>query len=337
MQIAFLYVGLFFAAVGVAVVVSEAKARIGAMRVSGRIVGFSARSASYYAVAGYEGPDGVRRYVESTVGSSSPLGAVGDAATVLVRPSDPEHAVVESLLTYVIGSVLAAMGLGCCVVFFVTFQADRLSIAAACGMTLYFAYKGRDLLRAAPMSREAWREYKAAVTGPKVFSESTKSMIAWADPAALRDALVKQRQQNRLAAPILLLAGPGLLFLGWHLERNTEAFLERAVHARGRVVQMAANHSSNSTTYAPIVEFEVDGREYRFKDSVSSNPPSHRVGDSVEVLYDPATPLDARIDHGVWNEGIPILVAAFGALLSLLGLVVVKRRAAPLPSVEPQL
>jgi Protein of unknown function (DUF3592) len=340
MQIAFLYVGLFFVAVGVAIVVAETRARIGATRVPARVVGFSTgreKSSSFYAVAAYEAPDGVRRYVEGTVGSSSPIGGVGDSVTVLVRPADPEHAVVESLLTYVVGAVLAAMGLASCVVFFVVFRADTLSLVAAAGVTACLAYKIRGAWRATPMPLDAWRQYKAAITGPRVFTDATKANIAWADPAVLRDAMAKQRQANRFAVPLFLLAGPGLLFLGYHLGRNTEAFLERALHTRGRVVQMVGSHSSNSTTYAPVVEFTASGREYTFKDSVSSNPPSHRVGDVVDVLYDPAHPADARIDRGIWNKGVPVLVGAFGALLLFAGAWLLKRRSAPLPSFEPQI
>jgi hypothetical protein len=340
MQIAFLYIGLLFAALGIALLVSEVKARIGATLVAGRVVGFSngnGKSSSYYAVAEYEGPDGVRRYVESSVGSSSPLGGVGDRVTVLVHPAEPDRAVVASPLTYVIGAVIAAMGFGCCAVFFVAFRADTFSVVSACAVTVYLGYKVLSALRKTPASRDVWQKYKTAIGSSRVFTDANKSTIAWADPAALRASFVKQRQANRFAAPVLLLAGPGLLFLGWHLERRTEAFLERAVHAPGRVVRMVDSRSRNSTTYAPIVAFEADGRKFTFKDSVSSNPPSHRVGDAVEVLYDPADPADARIDRGVWNKGIPILLAAFGALLCAAGLLVLKRQSAPPPQLDPQL
>jgi hypothetical protein len=98
-----------------------------------------------------------------------------------------------------------------------------------------------------------------------------------------------------------------------------EIFLDTAERGQGVVVEMASNHSSDSTTYSPVVEFEAFGRKYRFKDSIGSNPPSHRTGESVAVLYDPANPKDARIDRGRWNKAIPLLVGGFGALLCMLG------------------
>jgi hypothetical protein len=119
--------------------------------------------------------------------------------------------------------------------------------------------------------------------------------------------------------PVLVLAGVGLVFLGAHLHRKTGLFLERAVGGSGVVVHLAANDSSDGVTWAPVVEFEHEGQRYRFKDSISSNPPSYRSGETVRVLYDPSKPADARIDGGIWNQGIPVLVGAFGALLCSLG------------------
>ena len=89
---------------------------------------------------------------------------------------------------------------------------------------------------------------------------------------------------------------------------------------------MVTNHSSDSNTYAPVVEFDHAGKKYRFKDSVSSNPPSYRTGQRVGVLYDPADPRDARIDRGRWNKVVPILSGGCGALFVLLGLWILQRR-----------
>src|SRR5207249_11277668 len=98
---------------------------------------------SYYSVAEYVGMDGRKRYVESSVGSSSPLDAVGDAVTVLVQPDDPEKAVLKSSLTYVLGAALALMGLASCIVFFAVFRATTFSIAGAVGVATWAAYKFR--------------------------------------------------------------------------------------------------------------------------------------------------------------------------------------------------
>jgi len=146
----------------------------------------------------------------------------------------------------------------------------------------------------------------------------------------VRTAIAKQQKVNRIVLPILVLAGVGLLFLGVHLHKKTGEFLAKAVRAPGVVVEMATNHSSDGAdTYAPVVDFEHQGRKYTFKDTISSNPPSFRRGEAVGVLYDPDQPRDARIDRGRWNKAVPILIGGFGALLCLIGVWSFSRRAQP--------
>jgi hypothetical protein len=332
MELVFLLVGLVFVAFGLLVLYSEGQARRGALEVPGEVIGLStgqgaSSGASYHCVAAYGGTDGRRRYVEASVGSSSPLGAVGDPVTVLVQPDDPERATIKSALTSVVGAALALMGLASCIVFFAVFRLSAISIAGAVAVVGVAAYKLGNSVRDKPMSLQAWRDYKKAVLRPRVFTDETKGEIRWADPAALQTALLNQQKTSRVAIPLLLLAGAGLLVLGVHLHGKTELFLATAVRAPGVVVEMATNDSSDGDTYAPVVEFEHEGSKYRFKDSISSNPPTYRRGQRVDVLYDPVRPRNARIDRGLWNKVVPILIGGFGALLCLLGLWSLKRRA----------
>jgi hypothetical protein len=337
-EILFLLVGLIFVAFGVAVVLAEARTRRGAFEQQGEVIGFStgkgngdgSGAPSYHPVVEYVGPDGRKRYLESLVGSSSPFGAVGDAITVLVQPEDPERAVLKSSLTYGVGAALALMGLASCIAFFAVFRATPFSVVSAAGVVILAAYQFRRSAAAKPMTLETWRKYKDQAFRPKVFTDANKAEIPWADPEAVRTAVAKQQKVNRFVPPILVLAGIGLLFIGVHLHQKTAAFLARAVRAPGVVVEMATNHSSDGAdTYAPVVEFEHEGRKYTFKDSISSNPPSRRRGEPVGVLYDPDQPRDARIDRGRWNKAVPILIGGFGALLCLFGVWGLSRRAQP--------
>jgi hypothetical protein len=332
MEIVLLIVGLIFAACGMAVVLSEARARRGSQEAPARVIGFATGKGasdgpSYRAVAELVGVDGRTRYVEASVGSSSPLCAVGDTVTVLLHPDDADRVAIKSALSYVLGIVFALLGAGACVAFFALFRLNTFSIASASAVVAVAAYKLRGTVREQPMSLKAWREYKDKALRPRVFTEETKGEIAWADPALLDAAARKQQKANRFGIPLLFLAGAGLLLLGGHLYRRTEAFLAKAVHAPGVVVDLERRHSSDGAdTFAPVVEFEHEGRRFRFADSVSSRPASYRAGDRVGVLYDPANPRDARIDRGRWNRAIPIFVGCFGLLFCAAGLLVVKKR-----------
>jgi hypothetical protein len=342
MQIVFLLTGLALFAVGAALAFAELKARAGALEVAAELVGYSTRSGAsggsyFHAVARYAGLDGEPRYLEASVGSSSPLGRVGDRLTVFVQPEDPDAAAIKSPLSLAIAVGVAVTGIVFCAVFFATFRPTPLSTASAAAVIGWLVWKLRSTLRGAPLLPEAWNEIRRARASARVFTERTKAEIRWAAAAALDTASGAQARTNRAAIPVLLVAGAGLVFLGGWLHRKTEVFLAKAVPAPGAVVDLVASDSDGSVTWAPLVEFEHEGRRHRFTDSVGSNPASYRRGDAVPVLYDPRNPADARIDRGRWNLAIPALIAAAGALFVVAGawLLLRRGRTAPMPYSAP--
>ncbi len=90
------------------------------------------------------------------------------------------------------------------------------------------------------------------------------------------------------------LAVVGLLLLavaGWLVSSTFE--LERnGVHTEGVVVQLALSGSS----HYPVFKFkDLKGRELTVRSSVSSK--DYFVGDPIPILYNPASPLDARVNE----------------------------------------
>src|SRR5437867_4243164 len=134
MEILFLLVGLLFIAFGLLVLAAEVRTRRGACEVQGEVVGFSraaggASGAQYFhPVAQYVGLDGATRYIEGSVGSSSPLESVGDSVIVLAQPDDAEKAAIKSSLSYILGVVVVLMGLVACTVFFAIFRISTFSV-----------------------------------------------------------------------------------------------------------------------------------------------------------------------------------------------------------------
>ncbi len=57
----------------------------------------------------------------------------------------------------------------------------------------------------------------------------------------------------------------------------------------------------------------------RFEHNSGANPPAYRVGDAVDVLYNPQTPQDATIDSW-WDIWMPSMIfMGFGGLFTLIG------------------
>ena len=86
-------------------------------------------------------------------------------------------------------------------------------------------------------------------------------------------------------------------------------------------MRLKEEHNSGHYDYHPIVRFRAANNvTVQFKDEIGSNPPSHRVGDKVTVLYLPDNLSTAIIDRGVfWNWAIPAIVFLFfGGVVGIL-------------------
>jgi hypothetical protein len=334
-EIIFLLVGLIFVALGVVIIVCEVRARLGTQPVNARVIGLSlGRSKkqgnpSFHSVAEYVGSNGRIYYVESSVGSSVPLHAVGDSVTVLVRPTESEKAVFKSILSYVFGSVLAALGLASIAAFWLTYRTGVYSASMALIVLAVLGLRIKNAWRKQPLSLQAWNEYKKQALSPRVFTDVTKSEITWADPASIVALERNYEKSNRFAIPALFILGFTLLFLSHYSYRKTEAFLQNAKNASGRVVELRERDSSDggSSTYAAVVEYRDDNGETRqFIDSFSSNPPVYHSGEDVSVLYNRDDPREVQIDRGRTNYWLTGLLGGLGGLFTLLGLISNRRR-----------
>ncbi|MGF7116402.1 hypothetical protein QF017_005927 [Pseudomonas laurylsulfatiphila] len=113
---------------------------------------------------------------------------------------------------------------------------------------------------------------------------------------------------------IALLAGAMMLY------KNTNNFLDNAVSETGTVVDLVKVRGDNSITYKPVVEFTArDGQKVEFTSSVSSNPPSHSVGEIVEVLYLPSNVQAAKINSYARLWGGFLVTLVLGVVFSLVG------------------
>jgi Protein of unknown function (DUF3592) len=120
----------------------------------------------------------------------------------------------------------------------------------------------------------------------------------------------------------LVFIGVGLLlltiaFLMW---KSTRSFIARAEVATGKVVELREKSDSDGSTYSPVVHFRAsNGAEITYTESFSGNPPPYDVGESVEVLYLPDDPREARIKGymSLWlGESI---LGGMGALFAAIG------------------
>lgn len=128
-----------------------------------------------------------------------------------------------------------------------------------------------------------------------------------------------------VGGPVMAIIGGAMVFFGWRSYNTTKNFMDRAERASGTVVEVVARSGTDSngnptTYYYPVVEFRTaSGQSVRQQAATGSNPPSHRVGETVEMVYDPSDPQGARINDftSIWL--LPAVLLGIGAIFALAG------------------
>src|SRR5471032_1029220 len=147
---------------------------------------------------------------------------------------------------------------------------------------------------------------------------------------------------NLAMAVISLVVGSAFILVGgwWIHHLHMDEFIFNRATAQGQIVQnkpvYVASRSAGrgffgGTFYRAIVRFTAPGgRDVTVDDWIALDPPSFRVGQSVNLFYDPADPQHAMIDRGWKNYVAPGFPGVMGFLMILGGLLrLFKPRAPP--------
>ncbi|MFD2549672.1 DUF3592 domain-containing protein [Sphingobacterium suaedae] len=98
---------------------------------------------------------------------------------------------------------------------------------------------------------------------------------------------------------MLVLLGLILLVFGVRLFATSRQFLKNGIktHAVVRDNLSFESNSRNSTSilYAPLLAYEVNGKETTYVPNARSNPPAYAIGEHIAIVYSPRNPQHARI------------------------------------------
>ncbi|MBX3046420.1 MAG: DUF3592 domain-containing protein [Anaerolineales bacterium] len=104
------------------------------------------------------------------------------------------------------------------------------------------------------------------------------------------------------------------LWFGWRSVRLTT----QGESTIGHVVELeeSTDGEGSCCVYSPIIEFTApNGRPVRFEGGNASSPPAYRIGQEVEVLYNPQDHQDASINsfYELWL--VPAILAPVDVIL----------------------
>jgi len=297
--------------------------RLHSFRADGTIVGVTQTGGSYFPVYRYTLPDGRAHEARSDTGSSSPLNMdTGRVVPLLISPSNPDQAQpAHSYAFDILGLVLLAPGIWLGYVAFTAFAVTRMTWIMAALLLLYAAERLHRIIipKDQRPSLTDWR--KEHGLGP-VDVSTVKPVESLASLPEARAALQIQARNGRKAAPFIALFAIVLIGVGVFEGARIGRLQSQGLRADGVVSRLVEESGSdNNFNYYAIVRFPVpELGTVEFKDNVGSNPPSHRPGDKVMVLYLSTDPgHQAMIDRGpLLNWAIPLVIFLFAAFLAWL-------------------
>lgn len=111
---------------------------------------------------------------------------------------------------------------------------------------------------------------------------------------------------RNLFLALIMLVGMAVMGVGifFTVDRNQKMKTYETV--RGGIVDYQAREGDNGMLYGAVYAYEVDGKEYNIYDDVFTNKVP-RIGERVEVMYDPAAPGDAFV-KGTMSTGFFMLL-----------------------------
>lgn len=120
----------------------------------------------------------------------------------------------------------------------------------------------------------------------------------------------KNRLQIGCTALFLNLLFAGFCMWGVFAAQTSWKLQTEGVTTTGTVASMKETSDADGSccAYSPVVEFEANGQTYTIEGDNATSPPAYRVGQQVDVLYDPSNPQTAQINNFFERWLFPILI-----------------------------
>lgn len=137
------------------------------------------------------------------------------------------------------------------------------------------------------------------------------------------------RRNQLMGLGLFLLVGILCAVVGIYLLYRHISVKNRCSEPVSAVVTDMKSHSSAGMhkwiTYAPVFEYEYRGKKYTYISDVSSDPPSFRRGDEVELMIDPDDPNIVFVTEDKSERWIIAGALAFGIIFTAFGGIGIKK------------
>jgi hypothetical protein len=334
-------IGMFFGAliclgIGGFILANSFYWRVHAIRATGTVVGVIPEGNTLFPVYRYYGPDGRSHEAKSDSGSSSVAGKnTGEEVEILVSAHNPGEARERNdYLFDIIGLAFLVPGLWIGYIAVTAFPFTRMTFLVGVGFAVYAGERLYRIFKSVTtrLTLPQWQQHSGTIDLSKV-----QPVEKLADPNLQSTQRSQLAANRKVLIPLLGVFAIALAGAGAYQAQMIYRLETSGMRAEGEVVRIVTKSDSDhgGSTYYPVVRFRTaDNEAIEFQDQMGSNPPAHRTGDKVTVLYLAASPGKSIIDRGeIINWGIPAILLAAAALVGWLAGKVMRAR--PVDSTAP--
>jgi hypothetical protein len=114
-----------------------------------------------------------------------------------------------------------------------------------------------------------------------------------------------------------------LLGVAVYVGRGSWELKQEGSSVTGTVVSLREVDETDNTgvTYAPVINYDVQGRTYTYESSNSSDPPAYEVGEKVTLLYRPENPEEVRVNTWFDLWFLPAMLGGGGVVVAIVSIV----------------
>jgi hypothetical protein len=334
MAILFLLIGLFFFGVGALVILDHYKFQREAIEATGWVKGYKVsgggknKTTNFYPVIRVSA--GKYREFQAEHASNNPAYLIGDQVKVYYKEGDKPR--LKSNVNFYGGSFFIIFGFVFVYIFYATFSLDLFTLIGF-SIALFFGI-GKLRKTMHENGLHSWEDLKTEYLKWKDDPSNMKFAIRSGkkDPEPVRGSIITTNtelyrhkaeigKKYKIMGPVIFLIGAGIFVGGFLFLQHRYEFMQIALPAMGTVVELEESYSDDSYVYYPIVEYAPPNSYdlIRFRHNSGSNPPSYRIGEEVDVLFDPDDVNNAMIDSGLFNYFLPTLIIFFGFIFLSVG------------------
>ena len=127
--------------------------------------------------------------------------------------------------------------------------------------------------------------------------------------------------------PLLIIIGLFLTGIGYITLHKNRRLAKIGIKTMAKVVNIIEQHGTDSegystTSYYPELEFaDADKKTHRFQGNVGGGKRKFKIGQEVEILYDPGDPSKAQMKSFGAQWLMPVVLMGVGVMLVVGGVI----------------